>query len=120
MEWIVNRSMELSFSELSLKAVRVGDDILAWISGGDRPHIGCTVQSVPRLSLTGDGSVSTTSSVLNITGHKDEMICKKAAEALCVRYQAVTVCCGGFHIDHINSEQILEVLYAVDRMLEEM
>ena len=30
----------------------VGDDVLAVIQGGDKPHIGCTVLSVPRESLT--------------------------------------------------------------------
>ncbi|MBQ7795750.1 MAG: hypothetical protein IJ374_04220, partial [Lachnospiraceae bacterium] len=86
MEWIINRRKELSFSWLEIKATRVGDDILAWICGGDKPHIGCTVQAIPRPSLSGDGSVSVTSSVINVTGHKDEDLCRKVAETLCKKY----------------------------------
>lgn len=117
MEWLIDKRKEVSFSWIELKATRVGDDIVAWIYGGEKPHVGCTVQSIPRPSLTGDGSVSVTSSVLNVVGHKDEAICKKVAEALCVRYNAVVVCSGGFHMDHITMGQIVEVLQAVEEMI---
>ena len=61
----------------------IGSDILMCIEGGDRPHIGCTVQAISRKSLTGSGENSVTSSVINVTGHKDEFLCRKAAEAVC-------------------------------------
>lgn len=119
MELLIDKRKELSFSYVELKAIRIGDDINAWIYGGEKPHIGCTVQSIPRPSLTGDGSVSVTSSVLNVVGHKDDLICKTVAEALSRRYGAVTICSGGFHMDHITMGQIVEVLQAVEEMVNE-
>ena len=79
----------LSFSTLHMDLFPVGEDLSVLLYGGDKPHVGCTVLTVPRPSLRGDGSVSCTSSVINLTGHKDEQICRYAAEALCKRYQAV-------------------------------
>lgn len=118
MEWIIDARRELSFSWIELKAVRIGEDVAAWLYGGEKPHIGCTVQAIPRLSLSGDGSFSATSSVLNVLGHKDDVICKKVAEALCIRYHSVAVCSGGFHMEHITMGQIVEVLQAVEEMME--
>lgn len=63
-----------------ISAAFIGEDVLICLKGGERPHLGCVVQTEPRVSLTGDGSVSATSSVLNFTGHKDEVICRWMAE----------------------------------------
>lgn len=100
---------ELSFSALHLDLYPVGEDIAAILYGGDKPHVGCAVLTVPRPSLTGDGSVSCTSSVLNVSGHKDEQICRYAAETLSRRYGVTVTCAGGFHIDGITPEQIGEI-----------
>lgn len=120
MEWNVELKKELSCGTLTLRAVRLGTDIAVCLGGGEKPHIGCTVLAVPRPSLIGDGMVSATSSILNVIGHKDDVICRKIAEAFCVKYDAVTVCTGGFHTDHITVEQIMEVVKAVDDMIEEI
>ena len=120
MEWIIEMKKELSFSSMEVKGAKVGEDLFLLVQGGEKPHIGCTVQAIPRLSLTGDGSVSCTSSVLNVTGHKDEMICRKLAEDVCKAAQAVVVCTGGFHIDGIKKEQIEEVVAAMKGIIEEL
>ena len=54
---------ELSFSRLTVRLERLGGDWAVLLSGGHSPHIGCTVLAVPRPSLTGNGSLSVTSSV---------------------------------------------------------
>ncbi len=105
--------LPLSFSSLTLHVRRVGEDVLLCLQGGEKPHIGCVVLAEPRSSLTGDGSVSATSSVINRTGHKDEAICRVLAEKVCKEFNAVTVCTGGFHVDHLTAEQIREVERAV-------
>lgn len=71
---------ELSFSVIKLYVLKLGDDYNITISGGDKPHIGSSVLAIPRLSLTGDGSISATSSLMNMIGHKDEHICRYIAE----------------------------------------
>lgn len=103
----------LSFARITISAEFLGDDILIAVSGGDRPHIGTAVLAVPRPSLTGDESVSATSSVLNVTGHKDEVICRMLAEKAARKYGATVVCAGGFHVDDMDAGQIEEVVSAV-------
>ena len=71
---------------------------------------------VPRLSLTGDGSTSVTSSVLNLTGHKDEAVCRLLAEEYCRRSGHTVVCTGGFHVDAITPEQIRELMEAISEL----
>lgn len=113
MEWTLSKRRELSFSFLEVSAVFIGSDILLCVQGGEKPHVGCIVQAVPRESLTGDGTLSATSSIINVTGHKDEFLCRELAEQVCQSSGAVVVCTGGFHMDGITKEQIREVLEAV-------
>lgn len=107
-EKIIRR--QLSFSELTIEIKSVGEDILILLSGGDKPHIGCAVLAIPRPSLRDEKEISCTSSILNVTGHKDEKICRYVAETFCKKYNAVTVCTGGFHVDNLTTEQIQEVI----------
>lgn len=107
---------ELSFAELTIKFTKIGNDYHVLLTGGDVPHIGCTVLALPRPSLTGDGSVSSTASVLNVTGHKDEALCRQLAERLAAAGNAAVVCSGGFHVDGITRQQIREVQQAVDEI----
>ena len=116
MEWNLRVKKELSFSCLEIQGGFLGEDYFLCVQGGDRPHIGCTVQAVPRPSLTGDGSKGATSSVLNLTGHKDEAICRMLAEEFCKRLGVVVVCTGGFHVDGITGEQIREVMRAAEEL----
>lgn len=104
---------ELSFAVLVAEITPVGKDWLIILSGGEKPHIGCVVMAIPRLSLTGNGQMSATSSVMNVTGHKDEELCRFLAEQVAKKKEAVTVCTGGFHMDHMSKEQIDEVIQAV-------
>ena len=103
----------LSFTKIVITTEFLGEDILITLKGGDKPHIGTAVLSVPRPSLTGDGSISATSSVLNVTGHKDETICRILAEKAAKKYGVTAVCIGGFHMDGISAGQIREVAAAV-------
>lgn len=112
-------SITLTFSTLYMKVQQLGQDYLITLYGGTHEHIGSTVMALPRKSLSDDGSVSSTSSVLNVLGHKDEYICRKVAEAICKNKNAVVVCTGGFHMDDITEEQIREVTHAVDSLVEQ-
>ena len=109
----VRYEIPLSFSEAHVTVSRLGEDVSLLFSGGERPHIGCTVLALPRPSLTGDGSVSATSSVINVTGHKDGAVCRYLAEEVCKKTGRTVVCTGGFHVDGITPEQIAEVTEAV-------
>ena len=106
--------INLSFAKLKLNITRVGEDYLLLVTGG-REHLGCTVLAEPRASLTGQG-MSSTSSVLNASGHKDELICRPLAEKLSAQKGARVVCTGGFHIDEISPVQLQELDEAVKQI----
>lgn len=110
----------LSCTEIRIQVTQVGDDYEIVVSGGDRPHVGCTVLAVPRPSLTGDGHISVTSSVMNVTGHKDEEICRYLAEQVAQKKNAVTVCTGGVHMDHASPAVIREIVDVVKQAAEEV
>ena len=120
MEWITEKTYETAGTKLTVCAGKIGADILITIEGGDRPHIGCVVQAVPRPSLSGSGEGSATASVLNLTGHKDEFLCRKLAEMLCSRLGMTVVCTGGVHIEKITAEQIRELENTIDILGQEL
>ncbi len=108
---------ELSFGELTVRISRIGEDTLITVTGG-QAHIGSCVLAVPRPSLADPSVTSCTSSVLNVTGHEDEKLCRSLAEAVCRSTGRTAVCTGGFHKDGITKEQIREVLLAVEEILQ--
>ena len=120
MEWLVRECMEAAGCSLEVSAAFVGEDILVCLQGGERPHLGCVVQTEPRESLTGDGSVSATSSVLNYPGHKDEVVCRYVAEKISRELKRRVVCTGGVHKDGINVDEIREVQMAVEVVTEKL
>lgn len=110
---------KLSFAELIVQGYKIGKEYCIHVSGGERPHIGCVVLAMPRPSLRNPDVTSATSSVLNVTGHKDEYICRQFAETIAKRTNTVTVCTGGFHMDGITAEQIQELMDCIERLVEE-
>ena len=117
-ETVIER--KLSFSEIRIHIMKLGTDYNIVMEGGQSPHVGCTAMAIPRPSLTGDGTISATSSVLNVTGHKDEELCRYLAETVAKRKHGIVVCTGGFHMDHATPAQIKEVLEIVQDMAEEI
>ncbi len=93
---------------LSLKStiIKTQDGINIYIGGGKKTHIGTTVISQPRSSLTGDGSTSCTTSVINVIGHKDDKIAIPVAEEICKHFKETTVVTAGIHIDKATLEVI--------------
>lgn len=114
------RTAQLSFGVLRAEATLLDGGCHILLYGGQSPHIGCTVLAEPRPSLRGDGAASATASVLNVCGHKDEVVCRLLAEQVASRTGRVTVCTGGFHQDDITPEQIGEVGTAARALAEEL
>ena len=90
----------------------------SWRDENRGRYPGCTVIAVPRPSLSGNGQTSATSSVLNLTGHKDESLCRTLAEMVCCASGKNVACSGGFHMDQITLQQIQEVEAAVRKLGE--
>lgn len=94
-----------------------GEDSITVLTGGETPHIGCAALAVPRLSLSGNGETSCTSSVINIIGHKDEILCRRIAEALSIHYGIAVTCTGGVHFEKITAEQITLIQDSVSGLI---
>ncbi|MGN1191606.1 MAG: hypothetical protein ACI4S0_02950 [Dorea sp.] len=118
MDWIIEK--HVSGTTIRAEITRLGNDYHILLTGGGQPHIGCIVLALPRPSLTGNGQVSSTASVLNVTGHKDEQICRYLAEQISARKKAVVVCSGGVHMDGITEKQIEEIVEIVREIAEEI
>ena len=58
--------------------------------------------------------------MLNVTGHKDEALCRPVAEAAAARFQRTVVCAGGFHADGMTAEQLREVEETVEKLKDEI
>ncbi|AYO32021.1 hypothetical protein D2962_16725 [Biomaibacter acetigenes] len=82
------------------------EGINIYLGGGEKPHIGSVAVSQPRPSLKGDGSISCTTSVLNLLGHKDDGLAVPLAEKLCKKLKQTVVVTAGVHIDNATMDDI--------------
>ena len=110
--------ISLSAGRITVEAtvVRAGEDLCVVLTGGDRPHIGTVTLSVPRPSLADATRTSATTSVLNLTGHKDGEAAQYLSERLAATLGATVVVTGGIHVDAIRPDEIKTVLHLVDRL----
>ena len=77
--------------------------------GGEESHIGSVAVSIPRPSLTGDGSISCTTSVFNLSAHKDDALAVPLAEELSKQLNQVVVVSAGVHIEKITTEEVTRI-----------
>ena len=98
---------KLTFTDICVEVRRLGDDYHILVSGGECPHIGCTVLAIPRPSLDGSGKMSSTASVLNVTGHKDEEVCRYLAEKVSAGRDHERTDCGncGSHANNCGGNR---------------
>lgn len=100
--------------------MEMGGDLCVAVTGGDSPHIGSISVSVPRPSMLDEKKTSSTTSTINITGHKDDAVGNKISARLSSRLNAnVAVVCG-IHVDNITPEAIEEVLKLADELTEKI
>ena len=96
--------------DIEADAVRIGDDLLVWIRGGELPHIGAVAAAQPRPSLKDPEKTSATASVITYLGHKEDELAKRAAEALASALETRVVVTAGIHWDHLDQEGIRQVV----------
>ena len=91
------------------RAWETDDGLVLGLFGGDRTHVGTVVLSVPRPSLSDPAQISSTSSVLNLVGHKEEELLRPLAEEAARRLKRPVVAVCGIHVDGATREQIMEL-----------
>lgn len=80
--------------------------ILAHLVGGEEPHLGAVVLSIPRPSLANPEVVSCTSSTIPLVGHKDDEAARPLAEMLARATGAPVSVAAGIHIDNATGDDI--------------
>lgn len=77
--------------------------------GGDRPHIGAVAIAIPRPSLSASARRSASTSVFTVTGHKEDEVARRMADALARRLGVITVVVAGIHIERAGAADIRAV-----------
>ncbi len=91
---------------VQLQATITGEGVIIALFGGEKPHIGAVVLSIPRPSLADPARISCTSTVVPRLGHKDEEIAKPLAEELAKACAQPVVAVAGLHIERAQAEDI--------------
>ncbi|MDD4599453.1 hypothetical protein SDC9_03890 [bioreactor metagenome] len=117
---MIHLELEKGRIKIDLQAVSVGEDLCIIISGGDSPHIGCVTLSVPRPSLSTPTVTSATTSVLNLTGHKDDEAARYVSHTLCSRLNKNVVVTCGIHLDQITPEEIETTIDLIKEITDQL
>ena len=93
---------------LTLSITRMGRDLSVCLHGGDTPHIGAVAVSRPRPSLRDPQRVSATTSVIALTGHKEDGLARELAHEMASSLGVVVTLACGIHLDHITPGELAE------------
>lgn len=99
------------------EAVWIGGDILVYIFGGEKPHIGAVAAAQPRPSLADPQRLSATASVLTFPAHKEDVVVKLVAEALAARLATNVVVTAGIHWDDLPPDDIAQVVESCSELI---
>lgn len=105
---------------IEAEAVRIGPDILVYVWGGERPHIGAVAAAQPRPSLADPEATSATASVLTYVGHKEDDVAKHMAEAIAARCNTNVVVTAGIHWDDLPADGVRTVIERCREITEKL
>lgn len=105
---------------INCSAIKMGKDWNISIYGGDLPHIGAIALGIPRPSLEDKNKISSSVSVLTITGHKEDVIVQNAAKILSRTLNSTVVVSCGIHIDDITFNDIKSLNLTINNLVDEL
>jgi len=105
---------------ITCSAVKMGNDWNISIYGGDIPHIGAVALGIPRPSLEDKNKISSSVSVLTITGHKEDVIVQKVAKVLSTTLNSTVVVSCGIHIKDITFDDIQNLNLVIDNLFDDL
>ncbi|ADK82474.1 prenylated flavin chaperone LpdD [Sediminispirochaeta smaragdinae] len=117
---MIHKTVVAGRAVIEFTLFQIGEDLLLVIAGGQTPHIGAVTLSLPRKSLTDDGSTSSSTSVLAVPAHKDDEIARSVSAHISSRLNRNVVVACGIHIDHASSGEIERIIGAVDTVIAEI
>jgi gallate decarboxylase subunit D len=100
--------------DLTATVVKVGQDFVVVIWGGERPHIGAAALAQSRQSLKDPEKKSATASVLCILGHKEDAVVKSVSERLAAVADRPVVVTAGMHWDNLKESDLNQILKNVE------
>lgn len=103
---------------LHASGVFVGADLLVYVWGGERPHIGAVAAAQPRPSLADAGAMSASASVITFLGHKEDGVVKSVGEALASALNTNVIVTAGIHWDDISPQGITAVNKGCGELIE--
>ncbi|MCL5935496.1 MAG: hypothetical protein M1543_03270 [Firmicutes bacterium] len=83
--------------------------IMANLVGGEEPHLGAVVLTVPRPSLANRDVVSCTSTLMPLVGHKDDEAARPVAEMLARSTNCPVSMAAGIHVKNAGIGDIEEL-----------
>ena len=108
-ERIYETSVGKGKHRIDLIAVCSGKDVVLVVSGGDEPHVGAVAVAVPRPSLKNHSILSSTSSVLTLLGHKDDLVARPASEKISLNLNKAAVVVAGIHLRDASKMDIQKI-----------
>ncbi|HBX22038.1 MAG TPA: hypothetical protein DEF34_00160 [Desulfotomaculum sp.] len=104
--------------QIRILATRTTDGVVMQLLGGDKPHIGATVISHPRPSLTGGSGISCNSIVIPELGHKEDQLAKPLAEKIATTLNCTVVLVAGIHVDQASAEEIENIIKTCTHLVD--
>lgn len=105
---------------LAAEVIPMGGDLCVVVTGGNRPHLGCTALAVPHSGITDPNLPSATVSTLNLPAHRDDYLANQIAKVLSsILAHPVAVVCG-VHFDCFSAEVAANVEYAGENLCQEI
>ena len=105
---------------ITLLAVRLGNDLLVGISGGDRPHIGAVAVGVPGPAGDPGQPRTAAATVITLPGHREDQVTRDAAQRIALETGSVVSVSCGIHLDAITAEEISCVCALVEELTGEL
>ena len=104
-------------TKVSMMIIKICQDILTLIYGGDKPHIGAIAIGIPSLGeFTREKQVSV--SVFTMPGHRDYELVRKPANLFSSKTKGKTVVVAGVHIEKAHRKEIEEILRNTEILVE--
>jgi len=91
--------------KIYITAIITRDGISAIVTGGERPHVGGSALSVPRLGNAED-KISCDTWVTPRPGHRDSEAASLLSRMICTDTGMTTAVIAGIHIDKAEQEEI--------------
>ena len=104
--------------DLTASVIKVGQDAVVVIWGGERPHVGAVALAQSRKSLKDPDKISATASVLCLVGHKEDVVVKIASERLAAIADRPVAVAAGIHWDNLKESDFKQIFKNLDILIK--